>query len=455
MCASRPGRGESSTSRRFSCDLARRTLKICAIEGTACQFFELVSSILEKASDPDLRRRPHDFSRNGTLSPDLLVTLLLFMVGDANRRGYRHLLDAFWDECASHGLSLPTQKPVSAPAFCQARSKISTAMLRHVLQQASSQFTEAFDKLSRWRGRRVFAVDGSKFHLGRSEELDRHFGRPTTGHFPQATVSALVNVASGVPCDVLIAPYGSCERKLLLQHLDTLQPKDVLVLDRGYPSHNLFRVMLARKLDFLVRVPESSSFNAIKTFRQSGGDDYRVLIATRKGARRAESIELRAVKLTGPNGQVSFYLTSLRRSKYSRAQIAELYNKRWEAEELYRLQKADYFDQRQFHARTAHGVEQEILAQEIFIVIARFLLATAAERVDAKYPDLSTKSAVLGLATYITRICLDDPQSAAAWLPRLLARIARTRDKRRPGRSFPRRSFKPWPRWGPRGHRGA
>ena len=30
------------------------------------------------------------------LTPELLVVLLLFMVGDSNRRGYRHLPDAFW-----------------------------------------------------------------------------------------------------------------------------------------------------------------------------------------------------------------------------------------------------------------------------------------------------------------------------------------------------------------------
>ena len=87
-------------------------------------------------------------------------------------------------------------------------------------------------------------------------------------------------------------------------------------------------------------------------------------------------------------------------------------------------------------------------------MIARFLMAAAAEHADARYRELSVKSAVLGLTAYITRICLEDPKSAAAWLPRLLARIARTRDKRRPGRSFPRRSFKPWPKWGPSGRRG-
>ena len=168
-------------------------------------------------------------------------------------------------------------------------------------------------------------------------------------------------------------------------------------------------------------------------------------------------------------------------------------------------------DQHQFHARSALGVRQEILAQAIYIGIARFLLTAAAQHADADYHALSIKSAVLALAAYMTRLCLDDPQAALVWLPRLLERIARTRDKRRPGRSCPsrpgaaakgcgrrcrddqrsprplccwrtaptprasestshrecsrgaticgvgdpRRSFKPGPRWGPNGRRGA
>lgn len=408
--------------------------------------------ILAKANHRELRRRPHDFTRNGPLSPELVVTLLLFLIGDANRRGYGHLLDAFWDECASHGIALPTETPVSAAAFCQARAKLSTALLRHVLHLASLHFAQTFDDLWTWRGRRVFAVDGSKFNLSRSDELDRAFGRPGSGPCPQATVSTLVNVSSGLPHDVLVAPYGSCERELLVDHLDVLDEGDVVVLDRGYPSYEILRALLARRLDVLVRVPSSHTFEAIDVFRDSGRDDSRVRIKPPKGTLgNGEPIELRAVKLVHRCGEDSFYLTSLRRAHVSRSAIAELYRKRWEAEELYKLQKAEYFTQRQFHARSAHGVEQEILAQNLYIVIARFLLATAAEHVDAEYHELSVKSAVLGLADYLTRLCLAHPDSATVWLPRLLARIARTRDKRRPGRSFPRRSFKPGPRWGPRG----
>lgn len=180
------------------------------------------------------------------------------------------------------------------------------------------------------------------------------------------------------------------------------------------------------------------------------------MIPPSNDARRgAEPIELRAVKLTNPNGDESFYLTSLRRAHFSRPHIAELYHLRWQAEELFKLEKSVYFDQRQFHARSALGVRQEILAQAIYVVVARFLLATAAKHVDAPYHDLSVKSAVLGLADYLTRLCLDHPDRALRALPRLLERIASTRDRRRPGRSCPRRSFKPGPRWGPNGRRGA
>ena len=123
---------------------------------------------------------------------------------------------------------------------------------------------------------------------------------------------------------------------------------------------------------------------------------------------------------------------------------------RWEAEEFYKVTKADDFDQRQLHARGAQGVRQEILAQALFAAIARFLLANAAKE-SGETGELSMKAGVLATANYLTRLLLGDPEHASRWLRRLLARLARARYVRRPGRSFPRRSFKPKPRWGPRG----
>lgn len=420
------------------------------------RIFDLIAEILSTASDPALRRKARDFSRQGPLTPDLLLVLMLFMASDGNRRGYRHVLDAFWDECASHNVPLPTDRPVTAAAFCQARSKLPSELLRQVLQGAARKMEATFPSASRWNNRRVLAADGCKVNLQRDPELEVRFGRPEGGHVPMATVSALVNVMAQIPIDVVIDRYGSCERKLLLDHLDVLRAGDLLILDRGYPSHEVLRILLEHGIDFVVRVPAASTFQAIADFQATGGDDGLVQIPPASDPRRGgDPIELRAIRLTSPHGEDSFFLTSLHRTQFPLAQIAQLYRLRWEAEELFKLKKSVYFDQRQFHAKSALGVRQEILAQAIYVVIARFLLASAAKQVDTRHQDLSVKSAVLGLAAYLTRLCLDDPQRANQLLPRLLERIARTRDRRRPGRSCPRRSFKPGPRWGPGGRNGA
>src|SRR5690606_2444653 len=113
-------------TRRFRNEICTNGTEIGSqFQGQIADFakiFELVGKLLSRTSDPTLRYSPGDVSRVGTLTPDLLVVLLLFMVGDSNRRGYRHILDAFWDECATHDVPLPTEAPVTAAAFCQARA---------------------------------------------------------------------------------------------------------------------------------------------------------------------------------------------------------------------------------------------------------------------------------------------------------------------------------------------
>ena len=389
------------------------------------KIFNLVGELLSSAADPSLRRTTRDFSRDGTLTPDLLVVILLFMAGDSNRRGYRHILDAFWDECASHDVPLPRDRPVTGAAFCQARAKLPSELLRKVLHEVADKMEAKLQTAAHWKGRRVLAVDGTKMNLQRSLELDQGFGRPEGGHAPQATVSALVNVMTQAPCDIVIDRYGACERQMLVDHLDVLRPHDVLIMDRGYPSHEVLRLLISQRIDFLVRVPAANSFAALDEFRFSGAIDRKIVIGAARDARCGETpIELRAIKLTNPTGEESFYLTTLCPGEVSRAEIVELYRLRWQAEEYFKLEKSLYFDQRQFHAKSAQGIRQEILAQAIYVVVARFLLAVAAEHVNVDRRELSVKSAVLALAVYLTRLCLDDPARAVHCLPRMLERIA-------------------------------
>lgn len=380
------------------------------------------------------------------------------MVADANRRGYQHLLEGFWDEARAHGLPLPTEKPVSAPAFCEARHKITNDLLKHVLHQiATNAFDEARLCHQRWHGRRVFAADGTKINTQRDPDLERAFGVPEGAHCPQVLVSVLFDVCAKLPVDVEVAPFATSEREHLLAMLPSLEAGDVLVLDRGYPSHEILQALIQDGIDFLIRVPSANTFSVIDEFRDSGSTDRVVFLTPPDGSPDEwEPLELRVVKLRAPDGSESYFLTTLRRATFSRTELAELYHMRWDVEEFFKLSKGPYIGQGQFRSKSPSGVIQEIHALVLFLAITRLCMSAAATASAQDYSSLSQKGAVLALAAYVTRILLaDDEQHALRTLDALLQRIARTREKRRPGRTFPRRSFRPARRWGPTGRRGA
>ena len=383
------------------------------------------------------------------------MTLLLYMAGHGRRCGYRHILDAFWDEAKLAGVPLPTEEPVSAPAFCQARAKLSAEFLRSLLREVGARFDARFEQDARWRGRRVLATDCTGLNLQRSEELLWEFGKADSAYCPQAQVSTLFNVKSRVPIDVVIARYKASERESLLEdHLPLVARGDVLLLDRGYPGFGVFEKLLEVGADFVARVPTKGGFSAVGDFLASGGQDRIIELVPTPGSSSIsmEPLQLRAIRSKRPDGEDVVFVTTLKRSDgYSRKVIEELYHLRWEVEEHYKAFKSDYMGQGQLHSRSAAGVRQEVLAISLFHALSRYFSAAAAAYVDAPYDDLSNKSACLGLSGYIVRLFACADHRAADWLRDLLVRIARTRDKKRPGRSFPRRSLRPRPKWGPAG----
>lgn len=381
----------------------------------------------------------------------------MFMTADAGRRGYGLLLEEFWDEARGHGLPLPTKRPISGASFCRARPKITSGLLRHMLHEVALLSLERSFGSERWLGHRVFAVDGCKVNLQRSDDLIREFGVPSSGHCPQILVSALYDVCAKVPIDVEIGPYASCERQQLFGMLESLAPGDVLVMDRGYPSHEVLQQLTALGIDFLVRVPEASTFAAVDSLRKSSDDEAAVTIDPPKGSPESwRSLEVRVIRLRTPDGGESFFLTSLKAAKYTQDELRKLYHLRWEVEEFYKLIKGPYLGQGQFRSKSPEGVRQEVHALMLFMAISRVVMAAAAESAGIGIEEVSQKAGVLSVAAYVTRLFLraEEHQAAQRDLRALLERIARARYRKRPGRSAPRRSYRPHARWNSRGRVG-
>ncbi|MCP3916953.1 MAG: IS4 family transposase [bacterium] len=408
--------------------------------------------------DHDIRAQGiRQFVRRGPLQPHLLVSILLYMVRHGSRRGYARMLEAFWDEAHAFGLELPTEEAVSKQAFCQARKKLPAALVRDLLHTASDAFDDDHGSSLRWRGRRLLAVDGARRNIQPSDELRRAFGGPEGAHYPQIHVTTLFDVVGKVPLAVEVGPFGSDERAQLLRVLDRAREDDVLVLDAGYGSFDVFAALLDAGVDFACRMPASQTFTKLERFVASGDEEALLTLSPPEGSALSgtESIALRAVRVERLNDEFWVILTSLPADEFSVDDIAEAYALRWTIEEFYKLLVSDYFEQGFFHSRSADGVRQEVYAQMLFVVMTRNIAAVAADTHGVSYDELSQKAAILAVGDHLTRLVLHStPATARANLKRLLKRIARARERLRPGRSYPRTSQLPLPRWGRNGRRG-
>ena len=379
------------------------------------------------------------------------------MVADGNRRGYEHLLDGFWDEARGHGLSLPTQTPVSAASFCTARPKITSDLLRHMLHEIGEHAFESGARAPRrWHGKRVFAVDGTKINLQRSHDLHAKFGTPQGAYCPQVLVSVLLDVCAKLPMDVEVSSFAGNERAHLLAMLPSFEAGDILVLDRGYPSHEIVQDLSLLGVDFLIRVPCAHTFAIIRELQESGAKDRAFRLQPPKGCpSHWRPRNLRAVQIRTPDGTLSYFLTSLAQNEFGLSQLDELYHMRWDVEEFFKLMKSPYIGQGQFRSKMPSGVLQEIHALILFLALTRVCMAAAAEASDRDHDSLSQKAGVLGLAAHLTRILLaHDQQSALHDLDVLFQRITHARHRKRPARTFPRRSLRPRLRWGAAGRIG-
>lgn len=413
-----------------------------------------VSSQIRDLAASDFKLRRESFTRDGVLPPDLVISLLVYMAADGGRRGYQHLLDAFWEDARINEVPLPVDRPVSAAAFCNARKKVTATAVRQLLRDTADEFDRVHGPRHRLHGRRVLAVDGCKIPVQRSPELWDEFGGPSAGYTPQILSSVLFDVLAKVPVDATIAPYAGDERVQLGHLLASTREGDIVLLDRGYPSYVMIDVLIEHGLDFVIRVPITGSFPAVEEFVRTGRDEADIVLtpSPNSPAHLLGPRKLRAVRRSGPDGEPQVFLTTLPRNPFCHTTICDLYQRRWQIELFFRLEKSDYVGQRQFHAKNADGVRQEVFAFLLFAAISRTLMAAASTVSSANYERISQKRAVLATARVLTVILLEsEPARAREVLARVLSGIATHMDPKHRQRSCPRVSYKPWPGWGPFG----
>ena len=269
------------------------------------------------------RMQEKDFTRKRKMGFAQVSTVILKGV----KRGLQAGITEFLDETKSD------INEYSKAAFCKARQRISPDAFKELFEVTASEYYTS-GEYKTFQGYRVCAIDGSDINLPNTQELFEKYGSEPYGNGiiqVQSLVSCLYDVMNHVILDASMNPYYCDERKAALEHLEKLDKirtdKELLIMDRGYPSEELMTAIEAKGFKYLIRVNKNNFFREI---RDTNDDDVILCRKTKHG-----ELQYRLVLITLKNGTVEALITNLTESAVTKQMLSKLYQMRWGIETKY------------------------------------------------------------------------------------------------------------------------
>ena len=247
------------------------------------------------------------------------------------------------------GLPTPT---ADTGDYCRARAKLSEAALRDLTKEVAEELQQRADPKWLWKGRHAKLVDGFTFTMPDTASNQAKFPHPRTQKkgvgLPIARAAVILSLATGCAMDLAVGPYSgkeTGETALLRSLLESFHPDDLLVADRDYCSFFLIAMLLRRGVQVCARMHHKRRVD-FRRGRRLGPHDHQIvwtkparpdgMDAATYDALPNELLlrELRfQVVVPGRRTRTLTIATTLTDAEvYSKADIAELYGFRWNAE---------------------------------------------------------------------------------------------------------------------------
>lgn len=305
----------------------------------------------------------------------------------------------------------------SVTAYCAARARLPLEVIRRVAEAVAGRLTNSSDAAARWRGHRLWHIDGSSFSMPDTPQLQARFGQPggqkSGCGFPVAHLLVMADAATGLIRDLIVSPMRTHDLRHATKLHANLKPGDVLVGDRGFCSfahialllkaglHAVFRIHQQQIVDFTPHRPHRAprdkrrmGIPVSRWLRSLGVEDqvvewFRpvVLPAWMSEADYAalpESITVRETRYRihrrGWRVQCVTLATSLLDAEaYPAAALAEVFGQRWAIEtNLQHLKTTMRMDV--LRCKSVDGVMKELWAFALVYNLVRGVMLQAATR---------------------------------------------------------------------------
>lgn len=328
-------------------------------------FLEVVSQ--EEVIRKYVTQTEADFSRDRKLPMERIVGLII----NLPKRSLSIEIQEFFDSLDK------SLKPATKGAFSLQRTKLKALFFQVWNKWLVDGFYEYYgEKVKRWRGFRVQAVDGSTSYLVNKKEVIEHYGTQDNQYvqIPMARVMQIHDILNEITVWGNIYSIKESEQAIMAEQISRLGEDSLTLFDRGYPSYALLYLLLNEETPrhFVMRCKKGFN-NEVKKFVCSKNGSKIIELTPNAAAIAAlkthgfivtvkTTIKLRVVKIDLSTGEQEILLTSLYDEKlYGIEDLKYLYSLRWGIETAYGKQKNQQ-QMEQFSGHRVICIEQDYAA---------------------------------------------------------------------------------------------
>lgn len=333
-------------------------------------------------------------------------------------------------------------------AYVKARQKLPPSLLLDLLRQTGRACLGEVPEQWQSFGRPLKGFDGTTLTMQDSPDNRHHFPKHSNQTqnigLPLARLVVMMSLDTGTIIDYAVGPCkgkGTGESSLLRSLLGHLEPNDIAVADRYYPhffllcdiknrgTDGVFRAAVQRHYDFR-QGKRLGSYDHIVEWSKPRKPDW---MTREEYLAYPDTIQMREFKEYG-----LIYVTTLLDPKfYPKAQLIELYKRRWTLETNLNYIKT-VMKMNHLTSYTAEMVKKEISAHFIAYNLVRNLMVKAAIKHQLKATQVSFKGAIQLLNQFSPFINDSSPQRKAVLIDRLFFHISKNEIANRLGRCEPR-----------------
>jgi hypothetical protein len=342
-------------------------------------------------------------------------------------------------------------------AYCKARQRLPEKVLADLTRHTGKQLMLDAPARWSWHGRDVKIIDGSTASMPDTPENQKEYPQMTSQKpgigFPILRLLVIFSLAVGTVLDAAFCPYKgkqTSELALLRTLHDNFQEGDVALTDRHFCSFFEIAELQRRGVDVVMRMHQKRKTD----FRRGvklGRYDH--LVTWKKPARPEwmdeetyrqypDTLTMREVRvrLTAKNSRsrvITIATTLLEANEYRKADLAELYRRRWDAElHLRSLKTVLHMDV--LRCKTPAMVRKEIWAHLLAYNLVRKVMAQAAQKHHVKPHTISFKATLQTLKAFALPLLTFPRGALQAVIATMLKAIARHQVGNRPDRLEPR-----------------